>query len=73
MSSRDWRLMPKELKVYVLECDDDFDFRYYEHRADYEPIMARAEEKGTVYSLQGFQDAINDEDLFLDNAFILIN
>ena len=66
----------KEIKVYVLECSFDegaFDFRGSEKKADYEAIMTEAENRGTVYSLQGFQNAINDEALSLDNSFIYIN
>lgn len=61
------------MKVYVCDCSgNDFDFRGKEHKADYKAIMDQAKKLGTVYSLQAFQEAINDEELFLDNAFILI-
>ena len=64
----------KEKKVYVINCSDtDLDFHEWERKGEYEPIMTTAEELGTVYSLQGFQDASNDESLDLSNSFILIN
>ena len=64
--------MSKEIKVYVINCSEDFDFRAKQQMSDYEAIMTKAEELGSVYSLQGFQDASNNEELLLDNSFILI-
>jgi hypothetical protein len=66
--------MKKEVKVYVIDCSQTkFDFRYAEQIGEYDKIKDEAERLGSVYSLEGFQDAINDEDLFLNNSFILIN
>lgn len=63
---------PEEIKVYVIDLDKtDFDFREAESNGDYDDIMDEAERLGTVYSLQGFQEALNNEELFLDNSFIL--
>jgi len=69
--------MDKEIRVYVLDCGLDmernnFDFRELEMKGNEEAIMTEAEERGTVYSLNGFQNAINDEELDLNNSFILI-
>jgi len=64
--------MEKEIKVYVIDCNEYFDFRDKEMSGDYEAIMSKAEELGSVYSLNGFQCAINDEELDLSNSFILI-
>ena len=62
-----------ELKVYVINCSEsDIDFNELERRGDHEPIMTEAERLGSVYSLQGFQDASNNEELSLENSFILI-
>ena len=62
----------KEIKVYVIDCErSDFGFREAEMEADYEGIMNEAERLGSVYSLEGFQDALNDEELFLHNSFVL--
>jgi hypothetical protein len=68
-----------ETRVYVLDCgwetkrDSSFDFRTLERTlGGEEKIMLEAERRGSVYSLQGFQDACNDEELSLDNSFILI-
>lgn len=66
----------KEIRVYVLECGvdtgDDFEFRKLEKAGDFEAIMNEAELRGSVYSLAGFQEAINSEELSLDNSFIYI-
>lgn len=60
-------------RVYVINCNDtDFDFRTFESEGDEESIMQEAERLGSVYSLEGFQEALNDEELILDNSFILI-
>jgi hypothetical protein len=48
---------------------DDFDFRTSERKGDYETIKKNAT---YIYSLEDFQDAMNDEDLSLENSFILI-
>ena len=63
----------KETKVYVINCDHDFDFRGAEMLGEYDKIKQKAEELGTVYSLDYFQDEINDECLVLTNSFILID
>ncbi|MBW2968818.1 hypothetical protein KY314_01735 [Candidatus Woesearchaeota archaeon] len=65
--------MLKEKRVYVIECRHNFDFRKEEQKGNLEAIMSEAEKRGSVYSLQGFQDAINNEELVLTNSFILIN
>ena len=65
--------MEKEKRVYVINCDYHFNFRGAEQIGDHETIKSKAEEIGSVYSLGGFQDAINDEELILTNSFILID
>ncbi len=64
--------MAEEIKVYVINASEDkaSSVRDWEHGEEYNKIVDLAEELGTVYSLQGFQDAINDEELFLDNSWI---
>lgn len=76
----------KEIKVYVLNASStDINFREAEKEAETkspetfghgtvpaEIIMGEAERLGSVYSLQGFQNAINDEVLDLSNSFIWI-
>ena len=64
--------MAKELKVYVINASDCNMFNDWERVGDYEAIMSKAEELGSVYSLQGFQDAINTEELNLVNSWIYI-
>ena len=64
---------PKETKVYIIDCSQtDFDFRNAEREGKEEAIIDEAIKNGTVYSLQQFQDLSNDEELYLDNSFILI-
>ena len=63
----------KEAMVYIIDCDECDDFRDWEMKGENEKIMEKAEQLGTVYSLQGFQNAVNDQELTLDNSFILIN
>lgn len=72
--NKELRKMAKEKKVYVIFLDEaeGFDFRWYERRGEYDVIMAKAEELGSVWSLEGFEDALNNEDIVLDNAFFII-
>ena len=64
-----------DIRVYVLDCNyhNDFDFRGAEMQGDLEGIIAEAERRGTVYSLEGFQEAANNDEVSLINSFILIN
>lgn len=63
-----------EPRVYVIDAsDDEVDFRQAERDKDYKAIISRAENIGSVYSIQGFQDALNDETLCLDNSFVYIS
>ena len=62
----------KEFKVFVLNCEGDFDFRTAEYALDFQGIMTEANKRDSVYSLEYFQDEINDEELNLSNSFILI-
>lgn len=64
--------MKKEIRVYVINCGSDFRFRDWEQHGNYDKIKDKAEELGTVYSLEQFQDKINDDELSLENSFILI-
>ena len=60
----------KEIKVYVINADMCDGFRGWELKKQYNKIMDKAEELGSVYSLQGFQEAVNNEELNLENSFI---
>ena len=63
----------KEIKVYIIDCSQtDFDFRTAEQFGEEDQIIKEAIKNERVYSLQEFQDLINDEELYLDNSFILI-
>ena len=65
--------MKKQIKVYVINGDQtDFDFRTAEMEGKEDEIINEAIKQRTVYTLQEFQDLSNDEELFLDNSFILI-
>lgn len=70
--------MKKEMFVYVLDCgevgehENDFEFRQLERVGNYEAIVYEAEKRKSVYSLEDFQEAINNEELDLSNSFILI-
>ncbi len=65
----------KEIRVYIIECKEDyFGFRKYEGNKNLEPIKKEAEKRGTVYSLYGFQEAVNNEEIgVLTNSYILID
>ena len=59
-----------EPRVYVVNLNDtDFQFNY-KHP---EKCMDEAEKLGSVYSLIGFQNAINNEELSLNCSFIFIS
>lgn len=72
--------MNSKTKIYVFDCSLDkegFDFRTAERNADvdiayHNILIDEAEQRGSVYSLQGFQEAINNEELDLSNSFIYI-
>lgn len=64
--------LPKS-KVYVIDLSrTDFDFREAERKRNEELIVAEAERLGSVYSLDYFQECVNNEELNLNNSFILI-
>jgi len=65
----------KEIRVYVIDLNDETDlqFRKLERAKEYDRIKDEAERLGSVYSLKGFQEAINNETLDLTSSFILID
>lgn len=63
----------REKKVYIINCSSDFDFRGAEYCGDYGSIKDEAERQGGVYSLDWFQECVNNEELILTNSFILID
>ena len=68
--------MKKEIRVYITNCDcedEKYNFRDCERFGEYDKIKDKAEELGTVYSLEGFQEAVNNEEVDLSNSFILID
>ena len=66
-------MQPREIRVYLVDANDDFDFAEYEASGDYQAIIDYAERKGSVYSLKGFMDALNNEEADdLTNTWILI-
>ena len=71
--------MKKESRVYVVDMDKYENTRQARvSKVDQivgvdDVFMAVAEELGSVYSLKGFEDAVNNEELFLDSSFIFIS
>jgi len=64
----------KEKRVYIINVGDtEFNFRDAEAEGNLDAIKTEAESLGSVYSLKGFQNAVNDEWLDLGNSFILID
>jgi len=60
----------KELRVFVVDvdqADDDFN-----KDCDDETFMTQAEMNGSVYSLVGFEQAFNNNEVSTENAFIRI-
>ncbi len=62
----------EETRVYIISCDEDFDFRVAEQCGEYESIKIKAEELGTVYTLECFEDELNNENINIDNSFVYI-
>lgn len=64
----------KEIRVYIINCHNtEFSFRKAEADERFDDIKNEAERLGSVYSLNGFQEAINNEEVELGNSFILID
>jgi hypothetical protein len=63
-----------ETRVYVIEAQQSLRFneKIYTTLTD-EEFMSIAEENGTVYSVQVFQQAFNDEDFNSDQVIRFIN
>lgn len=61
----------KELKVYVIDVDLIPDGLSYQDITD-QDFMNYAEFEGTVYSLRGFENAVNQEDFDFINTVIRI-
>ncbi len=50
-------MMIKEKKIYILNANEiNFDFPEALKKKQYDKIMTKAEELGTIYSLKGFED-----------------
>jgi hypothetical protein len=63
-------------KVYLCNCDNEsenFNFRDMERCGNYKAIKKHAKEFDSVYTLEEFQDACNNEEIDLLNSFILID
>jgi hypothetical protein len=69
-------IVPKEveIRVYVIEAQQSLRFneKIYTNLTD-EEFMSIAEENGTVYSVQVFQQAFNDEDFNSGQVIRFIN
>ncbi len=58
----------QEMRVFVVDVDQADD--NFEPKCDDETFMTQAEMNGTVYSLNGFQEAFNNNEVSTENAFI---
>ncbi len=66
----------KEIRVYVVSANVEYNglgFRDHERVGDYNIIMTMAEDAGTVYTLEDFQEAFNNEEIDCCNSFIFIS
>lgn len=65
----------KEKKVYLLELIDDLPDDLLMNvitDPNLKSIIDYCEEQGSVYSLDGFQHAFNNNEINLDNSYIFI-
>lgn len=74
----------KEFRVYLIEADEtdvtSYDIESWGLYAKYhnkltqeaESFITECENKGQVYSLQGFQEACNLEEVNISNSYIFI-
>jgi len=66
--------MPKEVetRAYVVNITELSKDLYCEDARELtdEEFVTEAERQGTVYSLQGFQIAVNYEELYLDESYV---
>ncbi len=65
---------PKEIRVYVIDqkmTDFDFDANY--SNGDYEAIMSKAEELGSVYTLEGLESVVNAGGFSVEDCNIYIS
>lgn len=74
----------KEFRVYVIEADEydtnAYDIENWTNISDTDSelptdaieYITECEEIGSVYSLRGFQNACNLEDIHINNSFIFI-
>jgi hypothetical protein len=75
----------KEFRVFILESDNEFDTNGYmiENWKEYEKVTNTLDEQaekyisvceklGTVYSLNGFETALNLQEIDLSNSWIYI-
>lgn len=69
----DEHIKHNEKRVYVFNCADDFDFRGEEMNGNIQKCKDYAISNHDDYSLEEFQEAINDEELTTFNSFILID
>lgn len=61
-----------EIRVYVVDHHNAPEIAFDFDETNHESIMAYAEAIGSVYSLKGFQDAFNNEEVNTATDLILI-
>lgn len=63
--------MEKELKAYVIDFNNTgFDCEGADRQGNHKAIIKEAKKMGTVYSLYGLQEAINNDEIAFDNAYV---
>ena len=66
-----------DIRVYVVDTDHEFENNVTSHTIQAEDpevineVMDVAEEQGTVYSLRGFQEALNFEEVNINTSWVL--
>ncbi len=65
----------KEIKVYLISAEARYDFSFNDliEKSDFEPIIEEAKKQGRIYSLEGFQNAFNFEEVSTTTDYILIH
>ena len=67
------RTDPKEIRIYMVAAGGEFDFLTAMAKGDTDSIIDQAESTGSVYSLQGFQDAINNDEINVVDTYVYIS
>lgn len=75
-----FQLKKTEIRVYIVNCDNDSsnvtnpNTRHIDQEfnlTEEDTFITEAESQGTIYTLKGFQEAVNHEYVSVDNSYIL--